>query len=312
MKASVIIATYGRESCLVDTIRSVLLQDYPDFELLVVDQSPQHTPEVEFFLRNVDDPRYSYFLVAPPSLPAARNFGLARSRGEIVIYIDDDVLLDRDFIHAHVKVYERTERIAALGGRVRIPGRPVSTHLFVLSPDGSWTGDFDFPDEGDLETVRGCNMSFRQSSLEEIDGFDPSYEGNALREESDVCFRLRRRGYQIRFEPGAALDHLVAPSGGCREQEMWSSKIYYQNEALFYLKNLGLWLFCLFFANAFKNYVWPHKRDSQFGPRLKAFSTGTLRGMRLVFFPKKMQPNVVWELNRTGTWQMPRAKAETS
>jgi GT2 family glycosyltransferase len=299
MKASVIIATYGRDSCLVTTIRSVLLQDYPDFELLVVDQSSDHAPEVEIFLRNLDDPRYSYHLITPPSLPAARNFGMARASGEIVIYIDDDVLLDRDFIHTHVKAYERTERIAAIGGRVRTPDPAISTHLRALSADGSWSGGFNFPGEGELETVVGCNMSFRRSALEEIGGFDPSYEGNALREESDVCFRLRRQGYQIRYEPRAGLDHLLAPDGGCREKELGGSHFFYQNETLFYIKNLGLWFFFLFFFRAFKNYVWPYKRSPLFWTRLKAFSTGVPKGIWLALFPKRLRPNVVWELKRT-------------
>jgi len=298
MKASVIIPTYRRDSYLVNTIRSVLLQDYPDFELLVVDQSADHTPEVGKFLRNVDDPRYSYYLIAPPSLPAARNFGLARASGEIVIYIDDDVLLDPGFIHAHVKAYERAEQVAAVGGRVRAPDKPVSTHLLALSTNGSWSGGFDFPHEGELETALGCNMSFRRSALEEIDGFDPSYEGNALWEEYDVCFRLRRQGHQIRFEPRAALDHLLAPAGGCREKDLWGSSFCYQNETLFHIKNLGLWLFFIFSLKAFKNHVWPHKHSVLFWTRLKAFFKGVPRGIWLALFPKKLRPNVVWELSR--------------
>jgi len=299
MKASVIIATYRRDSCLVNTIRSVLLQGYPDFELLVVDQSANHTPETESFLRNLDDPRYSYYLIAPPSLPAARNFGLAHSNGEIVIYIDDDVLLDSDFILTHVKAYDRTDQLAALSGRVRTAGETISTHLYARASDGSWSGGYDFPDEGDIETVRGCNMSFRRSALEKIGGFDPSYEGNALREESDVCFRLRRLGYQIRFEPGASLDHLTAPDGGCREQELWGSSFFYQNETLFNIKNMGLWFFFLFFFRAIKNHVSPYKRSFLFWTRLKVFSTGVLRGIWLAIFPKTLQPKVVWKSNRT-------------
>jgi len=299
MKASVIIATYGRDACLVNTIGSVLLQDYPDFELLVVDQSAEHTPEVGIFLRNAGDPRYSYHLIAPPSLPAARNFGLARSRGEIVIYIDDDVLLNPGFIHAHVKAYERTQRIAAVGGRVRTPDKTISTHLHALSTDGSWSGGFNFPDEGELDMALGCNMSFRRSALEAIGGFDPSYEGNALWEEGDVCFRLRRQGHQIRFEPRAALDHLLAPAGGCREKNLWDSRFSFQNETLFYIKNFGLWFFFFYFFKTFRNHVWPHKRSFAFWTRLKAFSTGVPRGIWRAFFPKELRPSVVWESNRT-------------
>ena len=140
-------------------------------------------------------------------------------------------------------------------------------------------------------------MSFRRSALEEIDGFDPSFEGNALWEESDVCFRLRRQGYQIRFEPRAALDHLIAPAGGCREKMLWDSGFSYQNETLFHIKNPGP---RFSFFQTFKNHVWPHKRSFVFWIRLKAFFTGVPRGIWLAFFPKKLRPGMVWELNRTG------------
>jgi GT2 family glycosyltransferase len=300
MKASVIIATYGRDSCLVETIRCVLQQDYPDFELLIVDQSVRHTPEVESFLRKVDDPRYSYCLITPPSLPAARNFGLSRAQGEIVIFVDDDVLLDEGFIEAHVRVHERLKGVAAVGGRVRLRDLAPDTRLYTILNDGSPIGSYDFPDEGDLDTVQGCNMSFRRAILEDIGAFDPSYEGNAFREESDVSFRLRRRGYRIRFEPKAALEHLAAPTGGCRVDDVWSNKIYYQNETLFHLRNRGLRFFFLFIFSAFRSYVWPHKRSLQFWRRLKAFFSGIERGIWLALFPKKLHPSVVWELSRSG------------
>jgi GT2 family glycosyltransferase len=300
MKASVIIATYGRDAVLVETIRSVFLQDCPDFELLVIDQTATHTPEVESFLKSVDDARYSYYLISPPSLPAARNFGFASSSGEVVVFIDDDVLLEPDFIRAHLDVYDQGSEVAAVGGRVRTSGEETSPHLYRLEHDGSWTGGFDFSGAGDLETVRGCNMSFRRSALEKIGGFDVSYEGNALREESDVCFRLRHLGYKIRFEPRAALDHLVAPRGGCRDI-LWTSPLYYQNEALFCVKNLGFRHFALFVGGALKNHVLPHKRSFQFWTRLNAFSTGVARGLWRAFFPRKWRTAVLFQSNRSAT-----------
>jgi glycosyltransferase involved in cell wall biosynthesis len=70
--ATVAVPTFGREDSLVTTIRSVLSDQSPDFELVVVDQTPNHTPEVEAFLADVDDERLRLYRVSPPSLPAAR------------------------------------------------------------------------------------------------------------------------------------------------------------------------------------------------------------------------------------------------
>jgi GT2 family glycosyltransferase len=306
MKASVIIASYGRNGCLVDTIRSVLLQEYPDFELLVVDQTANHTPEVEQFLRNVEDPRYSYFLVGPPSLPAARNFGLARATGEIVIFIDDDVDLEPHFIQNHVNVYAGKDDIASVGGRVRCPNQAVSSRLPFFLSDGSWGGSHNFPNEGELETLIGCNMSFRRSILGKIGGFDTSYDGNALCEESDVTRRLRRQGYRTYYTPLAVLDHLCAPAGGCRESDnRYNSSHYYQNLTRFIIKSFGFWSFCIFLTKNFQNYVWPHKFGLLFRPRLKALSYGVLRGIWLLFFPLNLRSKVVWELNHAQRVRVP-------
>ena len=298
MKASVIIATYGREECLVDSIRSVLRQDYPDFELIIVDQTARHQPEVENFLRNLDDPRYSYFLVNPPSLPAARNFGLSKASGEIVIFIDDDIALEPGFIQGHIDTYGQSEKIGAVSGRVHVPGLELDGYHFRFSEDGGSSGDFDRPDEADVHTARGCNMSFRVSLLKAIGQFNPSYEGNALREETDVCFRLRRLDYRIRYTPAAALTHFEAPSGGCRETDMWSSMRYYQNETLFYRRCFTFPVLWLFLVNSFKSNLWAWKWTALGRKRFKAYITGVSRGVWLSFFPKTLNPVATWQLDR--------------
>lgn len=305
MKASVIIATYGRESCLVETIRSVFQQNYPDFELLIVDQTANHTPEVESFLKNLSDPRYSYFLVSPPSLPAARNFGLSRARGDIIIYIDDDVFLEPDFILNHVHAYQRSSNIAGIGGRTYyLPNRKFSTQLPQIMKDASWKGGFDWTEPGEAIAAVGCNMSFRRSALNEIGGFDCSFEGNALREESDVSFRLRRRGYQIWFEPKASLEHRPAATGGCREKDLRDTTTYYQNETIFLIKNLGVRSFCTAFFLIFTSYILPYKRTLKFWHRLKAFSIGITRGLWFLLFPKKLHPRLIRQWNRLNDIQV--------
>ena len=58
-------------------------------------------------------------------------------------------------------------------------------------------------------------MSFRRAVIEELGGFDEGYTA-PYRGESDFCFRMRRRGYRLVFEPKAAVDHLMHEQGGVR------------------------------------------------------------------------------------------------
>ena len=79
--------------------------------------------------------------------------------------------------------------------------------------------------------MRGCNMSFKRHVLDRVGGFDTRYVGNAYREESDICMRVRRAGFAVRFAPAAKLVHLEAPAGGCREvAPLHDGPVVYRNE----------------------------------------------------------------------------------
>src|ERR1700733_2038251 len=102
---SVIIATYNRGEVLCDTVAMALAQDYPDFEVIVVDQTPEPPAMVREFVKAAGD-RLRYVRREIPNLPAARNTGIRIARGEIVVFIDDDVIIGPEYVTAHVRLYE--------------------------------------------------------------------------------------------------------------------------------------------------------------------------------------------------------------
>ena len=237
-KVSVVIASYRRAEELLAAIASVLSQDCDAMELLVVDQSETLDAATDSALAAIRDSRLRYFRVQPPSLPAARNFGLQHARGAIVLFVDDDVRLHPGCVRAHWQAHSADTRVAAVVGRTVIPGRAPARRLPRIALTGRDHGGFDFARDGDVPTVLGCNMSFRTEILRDLGGFDTRFAGNAHREESDVSFRLRRRGHRIRFCSSAVLDHLVAPQGGCRAGDPSRDGPHaFQNEFLFFLKN---------------------------------------------------------------------------
>jgi glycosyltransferase involved in cell wall biosynthesis len=102
---SVIVPTYQREDVLCSTITDVLQQDYPDFEVLVVDQTQDHQPETQAYLADMaENGKIHYFQLPWASLPGARNYGVERSRGDIILFIDDDVELPEGYLKAHAQV----------------------------------------------------------------------------------------------------------------------------------------------------------------------------------------------------------------
>src|SRR5262245_17522490 len=87
-RVSAIITTFNRPQFLQKAIRSVLTQDDPDFELLVLDNSStDNTPEI---VKSFQDPRIRYIRHEPVGISRARNLGVKESRGEFIAFLDDD------------------------------------------------------------------------------------------------------------------------------------------------------------------------------------------------------------------------------
>lgn len=288
VKVSVIIPTYNRNNVLVQTIKSVLEQKFNSFELLIVDQSKKHDKQTQNYLDNLNDGKVRYFKITPPSLPAARNFGLKKASGDIIIYVDDDVLLDTGFIKAHLNSYKKRDAVC-VAGRVRQKDKPVTDTLLYFRKTGFGAGSLNFSKFAYTETALGCNMSYKKDVLLKIGGFDTNFIGNAIGEESDVSFKLRKQGFKILFNPNASLFHLFYQSGGCREKKsIYDNYIVYRNEMIFFLRHRPLIYFPHFFAGHFFKYVINRKLIGKkiVFSRLKVFVLGLLVGTWVYFFPK--------------------------
>lgn len=290
VKVSVIIPTYQREAVLINTLNSVVAQDSNSFELIVVDQTAKHDGRTEQFLSSLKDKRFRYFSITPPSLPAARNFGLTKARGEIIIYIDDDVTLDEGFIKAHLDCYKNYPDICAVAGRIRKKGQPMSKKLAYFNNANFLIGGFNFPDFAFVETGQGCNMSFKKILLKQVNGFDTNFIGNAVREESDVFFKLKRLGCKVLYSPKASLFHLETKVGGCgKDENEFLKKDFYRNEVYFFLKYRNILYLPYFLLRRLKRYVIRGYtiRNRILMQRLIAFTMGLILGFEVYLNPKK-------------------------
>lgn len=242
-RVSVIIATFNRERPLIDTLGDVLQLEYPDLEIIVVDQTKQHEADTARQLAQWHSlGKIRWLHGVPPGLTAARNVGWRASSGRYVIYVDDDVrIFNPAFVHAHVRELRRPG-VGAVAGRVLEPDRPpltVASRIGDLGFCGHREPGFGSAVAGPAATVRGCNMSFRREALEAVGGFDESYTRSAFREDTDISFRLRRRRFALWFAPEAWLYHLSADAGGTRDQSILVDTDLIRNDVRFAGKNLG-------------------------------------------------------------------------
>ena len=253
---SVIIPTYGREEILRNSVADILKQDYPNFEILVVDQTPKHQPEITNYLEELaKQNKIKWFHLEWASLPGARNYAIRRSLGEIILFIDDDVQLTPNFLIAHAKNYRANHKIGAVAGRVfdrmKLGESGGNLQIDYLPPQAMDPGiawyNIDLVHTVKPQQVlsaRGCNMSFRRDIFTKHGlSFDERFCGSAVREESDFCLRLRQTGYKIWYDPEAYLVHLGEETGGCHDISTRSTKYqftFYHNHFLMGLKNLTL------------------------------------------------------------------------
>ncbi len=261
-KISVIIPTYGRENILIKSVKDILKQEYSDFEVLVIDQTQNHEVETENFLADLANAqKISWYKVNWASLPGARNYAVRRSKGDIVLFIDDDVKLEPNYLQAHGKNYQENQEIGAVAGRV-FDRMKLADFATANSDTSPYTIDY-LPEAAkdpgiawyyidlvhttkpqQVISARGCNMSFRKEIFTKYNiWFDERFRGSAVREESDFCLRLRKTNYKIWYDPEANLVHLGEETGGCHDISTRSLKYqftFYHNHFLMALKNLTL------------------------------------------------------------------------
>ena len=290
-KISVIIPTYGREQTLVDSINDVLQQNYANFEVIVVDQTPQHEPETQQHLQKLtEQKKIKWYRVPWASLPGARNYAVRRAEGEVLIFIDDDVKLPEGYLQAHSNNYQEHPEIGAVAGRV-FDRMKLADYADANADESPYTIEYLPPEAMDagiawyhldlvhttkpqqVISARGCNMSFRRDVFIKYNiWFDERFRGSAVREESDFCLRLRQTGYKIWYDPEANLVHLGEETGGCHDISTRSLKYqftFYHNHFLMALKNLTLSQQLRLYLKLFDCHVLGHPPCNKSGSPIK-------------------------------------------
>lgn len=212
-KLSVCIVTYERPEFLRRCLRSLDDGLSEDSEIVVVDASATASPDIA---NEIDRP--VVYLHAPHLtgwMTRSRNEALKHVRGQLVSFLDDDVVLRPGWERELLAAFQ-DQTVAAVSGRTcnGLPGeerydKPVGR----LLADGTLTDGFaSLPGRPvDVDHGIGANMTFRRSVLAELGGFRDDYPGTALREDTDMFLRIRAIGGRAVFVPDAAVDHLPAP-----------------------------------------------------------------------------------------------------
>jgi len=242
---SVVVCTRNRPDDLRECLASLKKQGYLKFEIIVVDNGDdKRTAEVaeKMSVRYVPAP-------LKPNLPYARNVGLEASKGEIVVYCDDDIIAEDGWLPSLISAY--SEGVGAVGGKVLVPEtsglmeeelekakglkKAVLGFLAFLidyrgrgkvTNTGQVTGFYGITSVQEVDHMQGCNMSYRKVLLEKIGGFDEMFGiGYPFRDDTDASVRVKKTGQKIIFVPEASVFHKLSKT----DPKFYRRNYYYRN-----------------------------------------------------------------------------------
>jgi glycosyltransferase involved in cell wall biosynthesis len=207
---SIVICTYNRRDLLKDCLNSILSANYPSYlyEVIVVDGGSADGT-IDLCKRF---PNIRFVIESRFGLAHARNKGASLARGSLVAYVDDDCVVDRDWLRNLVKGFQYSKNVVGVGGPV-FPLHPevIPPKIFVLAPLG-------FYDAGrTMKLVSGIvmpNSVFRREIFETIQ-FDETLgvtkRGKLVLfgEDTEFCRSIIDSGYELLYTPYSKVYHQI-------------------------------------------------------------------------------------------------------
>lgn len=254
---SVIICTKNRPDDLMKCIESLSVQTHPVSEIIIIDSGDIEPYNITDKYKSILNIKY---IQRKASLTAARNIGIKESKGDIIIFLDDDVILDNEYIFYIISIFEiygknvgsvcgdiisdeiRSKRYPYL---IRYPiAKKIRNLIFSMFFLSSW-GNGRFQPSGfpthpirkreilSIECLQGANMAFRKEVLNKFN-FDENLKGYCFMEDCDVSYRVSRH-YKIVYTPYAKLIHNVSKAS--RDSDRQRMKMLIENHHYLFNKN---------------------------------------------------------------------------
>lgn len=244
---SVVICTI-RPAGLADAVASVLANDGPPFDLIVVAQGPDaawaHDALDALPDMYRDDPRLRIVHDAGRGLSHARNVGVRESAGEIVIFTDDDCTVATDWVASHVACFRERPDAVLVYGAVEPPAGYTGADGFVPTFEPA-------PQQpstrigGGIVMGMGANMSVRRSVFGRIGPFDEQLGAGAplmSAEDLDISLRAHAAGLVALADRRPLVIHALGVRGRGRESRtLWMRDGVGLGAAVAKLVRIGQW-----------------------------------------------------------------------
>lgn len=214
---SVVIPTYKRLDMLKKCLHGVSIMSIkPD--QIIVSYRPEDDLDTAVWLetdaKNMYD-NLDLVKLYKPGQVFALNAAIEHAIKDIIVIFDDDVVPKKDWLHK-IKPYFDCASVGGVGGRDIVHPNNSSVTIDKAGFRTFWNKIYGghhlvVGEYRNVETLKGCNMSFRRSMLGTLK-FDDRLLGNGAQVANDLwyCLNIRNSGWSIILEPNAIVDHYPA------------------------------------------------------------------------------------------------------
>ncbi len=222
-KVSVIVPSFYRHPYIKEVLHTLSLQTHPVYEVVVPDQTPLHDVPDGFYQAIQERLPLKVIHVEEPNISAPRNLAARTATGDILLFLDDDVLISENLVAAHLAVMH-DENVDVVNGAVCLQKTLPDAYpwdvrnmdpvrFFLAAPNHHW--------QGMMLGVSSCNFSIKKEVFLKVGGFDEKLPRMV---DFELGYRLFRAGAKIHFTDKAFAQHLRAP-GGSRQNPRNHNKL---------------------------------------------------------------------------------------
>lgn len=213
--------TYNRDKYIYNVLKSIADNKISKdkYEIVLVNNNSNDNTEAECnrFTTDYPDVKFRYFIESNQGLSYARNRGIQESNGDLLVYVDDDALINDEYLQTYISFFEQYPEIDAAGGPI-LPKYEteepswMSTFTRQLITGKLYLGDNvrEFPSQS---FPGGGNAAYRKSVFDKVGLFNVELgrKGDSLigAEEKDIFDKMTTLGMRFFYLPNAILYHLI-------------------------------------------------------------------------------------------------------
>ncbi len=218
---TVVICTYNREKYIGNLLESIAANDLEknEYEILLVDNNcTDNTRKIcDTFAKNHPEISFRYTIEPEQGLSAARNRGINEAKGDIIVYVDDDALVDSDYLRAYTEWFAMHPQTMACGGPIEPLYETSEPNWMTPYTKALLTAWMNYGDKvREYPKGRfpgGGNAAYRKEVFNQVGLFNTKLgrKGNSLMasEEKDIFDKMHALNMQILYLPTPVLHHIV-------------------------------------------------------------------------------------------------------